>query len=59
MQLNGVIPYWMNHARAVKNDVVIDGMIFLTGSNMGGKSTIMRYVWWLYLAVIVWLFTML
>eukprot|EP00798_Chlamydomonas_sp_ICE-L_P002646 gene2646-5023_t len=45
-ELKGLWPYWRSVSApdTVKNDLVIDRMLLLTGPNMAGKSTLLRSV---------------
>eukprot|EP00798_Chlamydomonas_sp_ICE-L_P019907 gene19907-26610_t len=45
-ELKGLWPYWRSGSapETVKNDLVIDRMLLLTGPNMAGKSTLLRSV---------------
>ncbi|CEL93038.1 unnamed protein product [Vitrella brassicaformis CCMP3155] len=45
MQLNGLVPYWMDGRDGilpVANSFDMDGLLLLTAPNMSGKSTLMR-----------------
>ena len=44
MELKGMWPYWKERNEAVKNDLVLDRTILLTGPNMAGKSTVLRSI---------------
>ena len=44
MELVGLWPYWKMKEDAVKNDLVLEKTILLTGPNMAGKSTVLRSI---------------
>jgi hypothetical protein len=44
MELQGLWPYWKQKEEAVKNDLVLERTILLTGPNMAGKSTVLRSI---------------
>jgi len=40
LELTKLKPYWI--ANGIENDIKLDGLVLLTGGNMGGKSTLCR-----------------
>lgn len=44
ISIKGMFPYWLDASVAIKNDIELDGMSSLVGSNMSGKSTICRQI---------------